>query len=216
MAGGRRPDLVRLDLTGIPRAVLSATREFSQFPCSEMNPRSADYKAYNTERCALDGPTAGAPHPAVNRSPVGDGQLREHERPPLSHQGAPASALCARPPSTREVGNRDPFSPRGARIARYGARRQSDQCGGASTTPPAVVADTTRRLWPGVERSRHRLPDDGRQCYPFLERGAQASFDGRHTVPQVSAPGRIRTSGLRIIRPPAVSAVLDRKIAGHS
>jgi hypothetical protein len=71
-----------------------------------------------------------------------------------------------------------------------GARRQSDQCGGASISL-AVVADTTRRLRAGAERSRHRHSRRRSAVLSVLERGAQASFDGRHIVRQVSAPGRI-------------------------
>ena len=164
-------------------------------------------------------PQNAPPRGPSHRCRSGTGNSRKHGRPPRSHQGAPDSALGARPPSTRDSREPRRVLPIEERVLRAmeRARGQSDQCGGASTTPPAVVADTTRRLWAGAELSRRRPSRRGvgNQSYPFLERCAQASFDGRHIVPQVSAPGRIRTSGLRIRRPTALSAVLNRKIAGR-
>ena len=89
--------------------------------------------------------------------PVGDGQLPQARTSPRSLHGAPDSALGARPPSTRDSREPRRVLPIEEWVVLIADRAdQSDQCGSASTTPPAVVADTTRRLWAGAERSRRR------------------------------------------------------------
>ncbi len=108
----------------------------------------------------------------------GTGSSRKHGRPPRSHQGAPDSALGARPHSTRDGRGPRRVLPTEERVLPVTgrAREQSDQCGGASTTPPAVAADTTRRLRRGKELARPPVgprSDPQERCYPLAERCAQ-------------------------------------------
>ena len=80
----------------------------------------------------------------------------------------------------------------------------------------AVVAHTTRSCGEAPSRPHRQLLSRravSRRCYPFFERCAQRELP--RTISQ-SAPGRIRTSGLRIRRPTALSAVLNRNFPRHS
>jgi hypothetical protein len=115
--------------------------------------------------------------PLARKCRSGTGNSRKHGRPPRFLQGAPDSALCARPPSTRDSRELRRVLPIEERVLpdMERERGQSDQCGGASTTPPAVVADTTRRLREAPS-SRCHLPSRGallNRCYPLVERCAQ-------------------------------------------
>ena len=82
------------------------------------------------------------------------------------------------PPEGWLVPTEGPLSDRGAPIVLFwSAPMNPINAAVRRRLPPAVVADTTRRLWPGAECTRHRLPVEGHnQCSPFLERCAQASF----------------------------------------
>ena len=158
--------------------------------------------------------------PAERQCPRGAGRER---RTPAARTsaglapGAPIRRYVHGHLRRETVGSHDAFSHPGARISRCGAADQSDQCGGASTTPSAVVADTTEDCGQALSARGVGLPADGREPELSAPRALCSSeLRRRHIVPQVSAPGRIRTSDLRIRRPLGLSAVLNGKFAGRS
>ena len=122
------------------------------------------------------------------------------------------------------------LSPPTSRIAvRRGSNANSTLSSGTGTGPPcsggvmrALVPRRTRRCTrrPTLDQGQglHISPTDvgmtrHTSSYSLSERCARPS--PTHDTSQVSAPGRIRTSGPRIRRPTALSAVLNRKFAGR-